>query len=423
MQRDVSEKLELELNNTIHWESTYNKMILKQGFKKEDRELLIKLKDFYKEEIITELITGTYKWSTPRKVEIAKHESNKKRIVYIYSTKDRYILGVLYRAISTYYGNIISNYCFSYKKSVSTANAIEYIKHQRHTDYKYGVKLDIHAYFNSVNKARIIEVINELFAGGIKVTIENLMLNDKVQWKGNIISEYKSLIPGCAMGSFFANYCLVECDRYFDNEDCIYARYSDDIIILSNSKYKLYTYMSIIKKYLQQYGLEINPDKYEWFEPGNSIEYLGLKLDDNGTIDISNHSKQKIKKQIHRWCRKARMSIERDNKEFSNVARKVIRNLNNKNFFCAIHNDSTFGWALYSFPRITTVETLKEIDLYTKDCIRALKTGKHNKANYKALTEEELHRLGWLSLVEMYYLYKRDYDYFMEVVELHGNIT
>lgn len=411
-------QLEKELSNSIHWEETYERIILKQNISKEDKDLLWKLKEIYKNDIINEIMSGTYEWSIPRKVEIAKHENSKKRVVYIYNIKDRYILGVLYRAISEYYRGDITCACFSYKKGTSTSNAIQYIKDKRTENLKYGVKIDIHAYFNSVNKEKVISMINELFRGGIKETIKKLMLNDTVLWKGKEIQEWKSLIPGCALGSFFANWCLKQADEYFILNNKVYARYSDDIIIIENSKEELQKDLDILIFYLNKYGLTINEDKYTWFEPGDNINFLGLKLDDKGTIDISDHAKQKIKKQIHRWCRKGRIEIERDNIPFYLVARRVIRKINNKNLFCAINNESNFGWAMYAFPRITTTETLKEIDLYTKDTIRAMKTGKHNKANYRKMTEDEFHQLGWISLVQMYYLYKNDYDYFMETIEL-----
>lgn len=413
------ENLKQELLNSINWEETYNKMILKQNFSKEDKDLLWKLKEIYKNDIVNELMSGEYNWSIPRKVEIAKSESKKKRTVYIYSIKDRYILGVLYRAISTYYKDIINNKCFSYTKGKNTSNAIRYIRDNKTDELKYGVKVDIHAYFNSVSREKVIEMINYLFNGGIKESIEKLMLDDTVLWKGKEIQEWKSLIPGCALGSFFANYTLKECDDYFDSKNTVYARYSDDIIVLESSREELQKDLDIIMKYLNNYGLTMNPDKYTWFEPGDNVEYLGLKILGDGTIDISDHAKQKIKKQIHRWCRKGRMEIERDGKPFYIVAKRIIRQLNNKNFFCAVNHDATFGWAMYSFSKITTIQSLKELDYYTKDTLRAMKTGKHNGVNYKAISEEEFHELGLLSLVEMYMLYRQDYDYFMEVIEVN----
>lgn len=409
-------QLELELSNKEYWEITYNKMVLKQGMKKDDKDLLWKIKEIERTDIINKLLSGTYEWSIPRKVEIAKSESKKKRVVYLYDIRDRYILGVLYRAVSNRYKDLISDSCFSYKKGTSTNDAIHYIKDRKTDELKYGVKIDIHAYFNSVSEERVIEIINELFSGGIKLTLEKLLLAKTVYYKGQIIEEWKSLIPGCAFGSFLANMCLKECDEYFKNK--VYARYSDDIIILSNSKEDLEKDLIKIKEFIGKYGLEINPNKYTWFEPGDDVEYLGLKLRGDGKIDISEHAKKKIKKQIHRWCRKGRMQIERDGVNFEKVAHRIIRQLNNKNFKCYINNEATFGWCHYCFRYITTIESLQEIDFYTRDTLRAMKTGKHNKANIKALSEQELHKLGWVSLVELYYLYKRDFDYYCEVIEL-----
>ena len=143
------EKLKQEILNNKHWEETYNKMILKQNFSKEDKELLWKLKEIYKNSIVDDLMSGKYDWSTPRKVEIAKSESKKKRVVYIYNIKDRYILGVLYRAISTYYKDNISDRCFSYTKGKNTSNAIRYIKDNKTDKLNYGVKIEKNKVFTS----------------------------------------------------------------------------------------------------------------------------------------------------------------------------------------------------------------------------------------------------------------------------------
>ena len=112
------------------------------------------------------------------------------------------------------------------------------------------------------------------------------------------------------------------------------------------------------------------------------------------------------------------MEIERDNADFYIVAKRIVKQLNNKNFKCFINNDTTFGWCAYAFPRITTVATLRELDLYTKQRLMSMKTGKNNKANYKKMTEDEFHDIGWVSLVQLYNLYRQDFDYYCEIIEL-----
>jgi hypothetical protein len=50
------------------------------------------------------------------------------------------------------------------------------------------------------------------------------------------------------------------------------------------------------------------------------------------------------------------------------------------------------------------------------DTLRAMKTGKHNKKNINAISEEEFRDLNWVSILEMYELFKSDFDYYCDVV-------
>lgn len=412
-----NEELRAELQKDEYWLETYDKLAGKPYISSEDLGKLYVIRELNREQYIDALLDGTHEWSIPRKLLLAKHNSKKKRTVYMYELEDRYLLGVLYRALNNMCKDLVSDRCFSYKKEVCTSTAIKYIIENK-GEARNGVKLDIHAYFNSVLKEKVVAMINELFTGGVKITMEKLLLTDKVRFGGQVITEYKALIPGCALGSFFANYTLKECDEYFDKNNILYARYSDDIIILANSDEELNKHIDVVKHYLAECGLVINEEKYKWFKPEDEVEFLGLKITNNDYIDISDNGKRKIKKQIHRWCKKGRLEIERGNDTFENQARKILSRFNYKNFKCYIDHDNTFGWCHYAFRYITTIQSLRELDFYTKDTLRAMKTGKHNKANVKAVSDDELKELGWVSLVELYELYKFDFDYYCEIIEL-----
>lgn len=66
----------------------------------EEKNELWRIKDILKDEIIEQLVNDTYKWSIPKKVEIAKGMTNKKRVVYMYSLQDRMVIGAIYRAVT-----------------------------------------------------------------------------------------------------------------------------------------------------------------------------------------------------------------------------------------------------------------------------------------------------------------------------------
>lgn len=417
--KNMERLLEMFTDNS-YWESTFVKLMEKTTVTPEEKAELSECYAIDREDIIKDIITGNYIWSIPRKVELRKSGTTKKRVVYIYSIKDRLVLGALYHIFSEYFKDLVSDSCYSYKKGCNTLKAVNVIRNENVGNKKYGVKVDIHAYFNNISDNRLYEMIDELFPTmcGLRLTLENLLCTNMCEFHGEIIDEYKGVIPGTPLASFFANYCLRECDFYFDNKDCIYARYSDDIIVLEDTQEELDRDLEKIKGYLAKYGLILNEKKYEYFLPGDVITFLGLKIESDGTIDISDHSKQKIKKQIHRWCRKGRIEIEMKHKEFMPLATKINNRLNSKNFKCYIRNEGTFGWCHYAFRYINTDKSLKEIDLYTKDTLRAMKTGKHNKANYKALSEEDFKQMNWVSLVQLFHLYKRDFDYYCEVIDL-----
>ena len=411
-----NQELRTNLENQEYWDLAAERLLLKPRLSLEDKLTVEQLVTNHNE-LIEQIMNGTYIWSVANKICINKSGTTKKRVVYLYSIQDRLVLGVLYRALSDCSGYTRYSNCYSYKKGISTVGAVKVLKKSL-TDNPYGVKLDISAYFNSVNKERLQEMLDELFTGPVKDTLERLYLDDTVMYKGKTLTEYKALIPGTAIASFFANYCLINCDKYFYDKQIPYARYSDDIIVLGKSQEELQGYLDIISEYLAKYDLKVNPKKYVWFTPEDTyFNFLGLKFDKQ-TIDIADHSKHKIKKQIHRWCRKGRIEMEKYHEPFEKVARQIIRRLNYKNFKCYIENENTFGWCHYAFRYINTVETLKEIDFYTRDTLRAMKTGKHNFGNIKAISDDEFKELGWISLVDLYNLYHSDFDYYLEVIDL-----
>lgn len=179
------EVIKEELLQYINWEETYNKLMNKAYISKEDKEEITKLNMLYKEQIVEQLISGEYEWSIPEKIEIAKQGSKKKRIVYKYNTTDRYILGVLYRAISRVYNNQFSNLCFSYKKGQSTSSAIWAIKENKLSN-EIGVKVDIHSYFNSVSKERVeIEKGNTTFEKAVTGGFNTAVFNDREELLSN----------------------------------------------------------------------------------------------------------------------------------------------------------------------------------------------------------------------------------------------
>lgn len=410
-----------ELNKQEYWEETLDRMLKKENLTSEQQMEIILLNSMnFREQFIRMLQEKSYVWSIPTKAFLNKIGTTKKRVVYIYNIQDRYVLGVLYRVFSSYYKDRVSKQCFSYKRGMKTLNAIDYLKSDIDITKKYGVKLDIKAYFNSVNRDYLEKVVNEISdSTEIKYLLTSLLNDDRVYINGNLSKDYKSLIPGTAFSSFLANYCLRDLDNYIvDKCKLTYARYSDDIICFSDSLDELHNVLDIIHLKLEELGLKINEKKYEWFQPGDEIDFLGLKLKSDGIIDISDNSLRKFKKKIKHACRVGRSNIEIRHKDPYKEAKKIIKRHNHRVYKCFIQDASKFGWAYYAFRYINTLETLREIDFYMKDRLRQMITGHNNKANIRKVPDDKLKELGYVSLCEMYIKFKIDFDYYCDTVDL-----
>lgn len=377
-------------------------------------------------EFVDSIFNGEFIWGVPRRVMIPK-DNGKKREVFMFETKQRLLLGVLNRILSDIFADKLSPVCYSYKTGVATITAVRGVRDKVYENgvnqYDCAIKLDISKYFNSISEERINEMLNTLFIPENRGVIYNLL---KVLFSINmcrdkdfgIVEEYLSLIPGVAVSSFFANYCLADMDEIFrGRNDVVYARYCDDIILFTKDMTTQQECINFIENTLQGYGLSINEDKYvQYNAKDENIEFLGLKF--NGDIiDISDKSFKKLKRKIRLLCRQARRNIERKKVPPYEEIMKVISKMNYIWYKCYVYDKSKFGWGYYAFRYITTDETLRKIDYYFRDMLRYVYTGKHNKGNWHKLPNEKLTDLGYVSLTFMYGTFKSNFEVYLDYVD------
>ncbi len=352
-------------------------------------------------EITTKLKDNNYIFSIPRKKEINKNHTNKKRVVYSYKFNEMVVLK--YIAYNLYkYDYLFQSNLYSFRKNISVKQALDKLSKKRNLKNMYGYKVDIKNYFNSVDISILINNLKkDIEDQDLLNIIVSILTNKKVSLNNTIIEEDKGIMAGIPLSAFLANYFIKDIDEYFKKEKILYLRYSDDIIIFTNTKEEQIKYSNKLKELLLSFNLTINPDKENYYEPHDIWEFLGFSYQDN-KIDLSANSLHKIKGKIRRSARSIRRWMLRKNVEETKALRVMIRKFNTK-FYSS--KNSELSWKYWYFPVINTSETLKVVDDYLQQYIRYIHTGKHNKKNYKIVPYSKLKRLGYKSLVHEYYLF------------------
>lgn len=364
-------------------------------------------------EILNKILDWDYKWQPPRRALIPK-PNGKLREIFIFNENDSILQKILTSILYHNKSDLLSETSYAYKKGISIFTVSQVIKNNKQ-DLVFA-KIDISNYFLSVNKDTINKVVNELFLGDLKgrQLIRDLFrIHSYIDGKtGEEIDRYLSIMPGCALSSYFANYILKDVDNLMAEESEFYCRYSDDILIGSNSKSKLNYLLRILTDSLNKLGLEVNPSKTVYYDKNKPIDYLGLEIDTDD-ISLNKSNMKQLKSLIKEVCKKNRKACEVKHGKPREYVEKAIKELNVK-FYKSVFDLAQRhkgNRAIFLFNSITNLDCFKELDYYIKDRLNYVMSGKNNKKVY--INQDELEDLGYMSLTSMCLLYKADRDIFL----------
>lgn len=390
------------LNDKKMWEKflEHKKMQI-SSTKKEISDLCEFIEQNGYQSVVDNLLLGGH-LSHPTLSVINKKSSSKKRKVFIFSREENYVLKLLSFLLHKY-DFLFSRNLYSFRKNTCVKEAVKDIIRNNSKGDMFCYKVDISDYFNSVDTDIILNKLKKVFSDDPMLFsfFEKLLADPYVYFKGELIEHSKGIMAGVPVSGFLANLYLSDLDKWFENNDILYARYSDDIVVIAETEEKLSQYEDVIKSYLESHGLKINEKKQFIVFPNQPLDFLGFKI--NGSqIDISDISFTKIKaklkrksRALYRWKNKKKVSAE-------SAIRAYIRSINKKFYG---HNSDDTTWSSWYFPTITTTARLNDIDKYAVSCIRYIASGKYTKSNYN-LRYETIKKLGFISLVNAYYKYR-----------------
>lgn len=175
----------------------------------------------------------------------------------------------------------------------------------------YVLKLDVYHFYDFIRKDKLMDMIKRKIKDRTSLALHHATIfscpKDGVP-KGNLTSQ------------IYSNYYLSPLDHYVKEQLGFrhYARYCDDIIVLSSSKAELAGLLEKIKAFLADYGLSVKPNAQVFPIERYGIDFMGY---------VFRRHEVRLRKRIERNIRKA--------------ARKYHENPNEKNYRTLA---SYWGW-------------------------------------------------------------------------------
>lgn len=385
------------------------------GYRSFDEDNLYKYTDYEKvRELVDDLYQGKYKFGVPKIGKVKKDDGTHREVI-ILETGDRIVMRAINIALSLECKNLIHPNAVAYKEYSSVSKIIKSSRNK--SDWQ--VKLDIRKYFNSVKYEQVEKLLDRVSGVnqddiGIISCIKEFFKDERVYRNSEIVSYSKGLCQGSAISSFLANALLYSVDKYFSENYNLYYRYSDDIIIggkfgkdVEETNVNIGRAINTLSNMLSGFGLEINDKKTKIYLEG-SYDFLGYSVTGN-KITLSRHRIDKIKRKL-----KA-LRLKRQNKSIK-YCRKVQERYIRDVYKYLVKADENYASVLRTiFSTINSINCLAEIDRYFIQQIKTIYTGKSNYTTNQNFTEDSLlHSLGYVSICEIYKMYKFNYNKFIE---------
>ncbi len=341
----------------------------------------------------------------PKKTVISKMGTDKKRVVYTYPKDENTVLKLLTYLLLRKYDGIFAGNLYSFRPGRTAKDAVKRIISVPEVYGMYAYKADIHDYFNSIPVEMLLPELKRTLSGDAELYafLEKLLTETRVIDRGGESVEKKGIMAGTPLSSFYANLFLAGLDRMFYEKRTLYARYSDDIIVFAGTEFESAENASLVRSYLAERRLGINPDKESFFGPGDGFVFLGFGCSEAG-VDIAPATLKKLKGKMRRKRDALSRWAKRNDTGGEKAAKAFIRVFNKK--FFEDPDDNALSWSRWFFPVINATDSLRVIDGYAQECLRYLLSGTHTKARFN-VRYEKLKELGYRSLVHEYFSYDR----------------
>jgi len=342
-------------------------------------------------------------FSLPRKSVISKLETGKKRTVYTYPFPENTVLKLLTWLMLRNYDGLFSEGLYSFRPGRTAKDALRTLRAVPGIREMWAYKADVSNYFNSIPVGRLLPMLEDVLKDDPALFrfLSALLREPRAAAGCGTVVEEKGIMAGTPLSAFYANLYLRELDKQFSEGRIPYARYSDDIILFAPDGPGLEARADMVRGFLAEQGLRLNPDKEKTYPPSEGWIFLGF-LCRGADVDIAPASLQKIKGKMRRKTRALQRWRKRNSLSGEKAAAAFIRVFNRK--LLESPADSELGWSRWYFPVLTTAESLHVIDRYAQDCLRFLISGRRSGSRFN-VRYETLKGLGYRSLVHEYYAY------------------
>lgn len=265
-----------------------------------------------------EVLSGTYKPSPVKKVEIPKPQGGV-RMLGIPTVIDRLLQQAINRWLGQFYEPNFSAFSYGFRPNKNAHQAVLQAQSFLNEGKMYVIELDLEKFFDKVNHDKLMSLLMRKVTDKATLRLIRQYLSSGIM-EGGVVSQRTAGMPqGSPLSPLLSNIILDELDKELNERGLSFVRYADDCSIYVKSEKSAHRVLASITKYIEgNLKLKVNKEKSKVSRPTEST-LLGFSFyKDKGkwAIRISSKSIKRVKE-------KSKAITHRNNG--SNIRQKILK--------------------------------------------------------------------------------------------------
>jgi RNA-directed DNA polymerase len=241
-----------------------HKVLGKKGAAGVDRQTVENFAEHEREELQkleTQLREGTYVPAPVRRTWIPKPGSSEKRPLGIPTVRDRVVQTALVHVIEPVLDATFHQRSFGFRHGRGCHDALRCVEELLAAGYVYVVDADLKAYFDTIPKDRLLEIVRQKISdrrvlGLIKQFLDQGIMEDLRTW-----TPEAGVPQGAVLSPVLSNAYLNPLDHRMAESGFQMVRYADDFVILCRTQEEAEAALAMVRAWVDTHGLKLHPDK------------------------------------------------------------------------------------------------------------------------------------------------------------------